>query len=474
MAGRAMRPVRGKKIPGMMPPRLPSKTKVNSVARYGTNRSPSRPMTSRAIWLRMKSTSPSITFWSPEGTSLGLRKAKKNSAQTTSPTRNIWSTTRLMLRSTPPTWRSTMLGHSNSSMVGAWKPSRARGSVAAVIVVAPSAAAVALDDQVEGAGHADDDADGHQVPGAEPAVEEPADAAPGAHAGDQRADDRPDDVGAAAGGLPGGFGFAHGRANLSSRPRRLLGRLLVGDDVGDLGPHGEADLGRQVDHGPGDQGEGEGSLVEGGRVPEQEQQQADDGHLEGEGDHRRRQHQLGLDPAGRPHRQQGGREEGDGQGEPEGRPEQALGAGQVPGQAERDRRGGRGGQGGPAGHAYLLGHRAPAFRSHLVPRRAYPPLVAAPSPAWKWTVNLPATTVLAPSGGAASALRPRCRHRRGETTPPRPRPGRAADRHRPLRRRPGPGGRGRRGHRLHHHPGRRRPEGPAVVKDLKGTVVVRG
>src|SRR5512132_2560916 len=256
-------------------------------------------MTSRAIWLRMKSTSVSITFWSPDGTSLGLRKAKKNSPQTTSTTRNIWSTTRLMLRSMPNTWMSTMLGHSNSSMLGAWKPSRARGSVVGVTVVAPSAAAVALDDEVEGAGHAEDDADRHQERGAEPAVEQPADAAPGEHAGDQRADDRPDGLGAAARGLPGWLGFAHGPANLSSRPRRLL----VRHDIGDLGPHGEADLGRQVDHGPGGQGEGEGPLVEGGRVLEQEQQQADDGHLEGEGDHRRRQHQLGLDPAGRPHRQ---------------------------------------------------------------------------------------------------------------------------------------------------------------------------
>jgi hypothetical protein len=56
-------------------------------------------------------------------------------------------------------------------------------------MVAPPAAAVALDDEVHGAGHADDDADRHQVPGAEPLVEQPADEAPGEHAGDQRADD---------------------------------------------------------------------------------------------------------------------------------------------------------------------------------------------------------------------------------------------------------------------------------------------
>src|SRR5215212_9930362 len=286
-------------------------------------------MTSSTIWLRMKSTKVSITFWRPEGTSLGRRKAKKNSPQTSSPTTNICTTTRLMLRSRPPTSRWTMSGHWKISMPGAWKPSRwARGSVGA-LMVAPSAAAVALDDEVEGAGHADDDADRHQEPGAEPAVEQPADATPGEHPGDQRADDRPDGLGAAARGLPGWAGFAHGRANLSSRPRLLL----VCHDIGHLGPHGEADLGRQVDHGPGDQGEGEGPLVEGGRVPEQEQQQADDGHLEREGDHRRRQHQLGLDPAGRPHRQQGRREEGDGQGEPEGGAEQALGAGEVPGEA---------------------------------------------------------------------------------------------------------------------------------------------
>src|SRR5262245_35054134 len=133
-----------------------------------------------------------------------------------------------MLRSIPPTCRWKMSGQSKISTPGAWKPSRwARGSVAAVMV-APSAAAVALDDEVEGAGHAGDDPDRHQVAGAEPAVEQPADAAPGEHARDQRADDRPDHVGAAAGGLLGGLGFAHGRANLSSRPRLLL----VGDDIG--------------------------------------------------------------------------------------------------------------------------------------------------------------------------------------------------------------------------------------------------
>src|SRR4029453_1654333 len=347
-------------------------------------------MTSRHIWFRRKSTIDSIAFWSLDGTSVGLRKAKKNSPQTSSTTRNIWSTTRLMLRSMPPTSRWMMSGHSKISTPGAWKPSSwARGSVGTVMV-APSTGAVALDDQVEGAGHADDDADGHQEPGAQPAVEEPADGTPGEHARDQRTENRPDHLGAAAGGLPGGFGFAHGRANLSSRPRLLLGRLLVGDDVGDLGPHGEADLGRPGDHGPGDQGGGEGSLVEGGRVPEQEEQQADDGHLEGEGDHRRRQHQLGLDPAGRPHRQQGGREEGHGQGEAEGGTEQALGARGPPGEGQGQGRGGRGGQGRPPGHACLLGHRARASRS-LVPTQDVPAAGRGDAPAWKWTENLPGT-----------------------------------------------------------------------------------
>src|SRR4029450_6612927 len=200
------------------------------------NRSPSRPITSSTIWLRMKSTKASITFWSPEGTSLGFRKAKKTSPHTSSPTKNICRTTRLMLRSMPATSRWTMSGHSKISTLGAWKPSRARGSVG-TLMAAPSAAAVALDDQVHGPGHAEDDPDRHQEPGAEPLVEQPADEAPGEHAGDQRADDRPDDVGAACGGVPWRAGIAHGRANLSSRPRGLL----VGDDIGHPGPHGEAD-----------------------------------------------------------------------------------------------------------------------------------------------------------------------------------------------------------------------------------------
>src|SRR5215208_1441010 len=193
-------------------------------------RSPSRPMTSSTIWLRMKSTNASITFWSPEGTSLGRRKAKKNSPQTSSPTTNICTTTRLMLRLNPATSRWTMSGHSKISMPGAWKPSRATGSVGR-FMVAPSAAAVALDDQVEGAGHADDDPDRHQVRGTQPAVEQPADEAPGEHAGEHRADDRPDGVGAAPARLLGWAGFAHGRANLSSRACGLLDGLLVGDDI---------------------------------------------------------------------------------------------------------------------------------------------------------------------------------------------------------------------------------------------------
>ena len=136
MAGRAMRPFSGKKTGGMMPPRLPKKTNTNRVVRYGRKRSPSRPMTSSTIWFRTKSTIDSITFWSPNGTSWGLRKAKKNSPQTSSATRNICSTTRLMLRSMPATSRWTMSGHSKISMPGAWKPSRswARGSVGAVMV----------------------------------------------------------------------------------------------------------------------------------------------------------------------------------------------------------------------------------------------------------------------------------------------------------------------------------------------------
>src|SRR5215216_4801512 len=219
-------------------------------------------MTSSTIWLRMKSTNVSITFWRPEGTRFGLRKAKKNSPQTSRATRNICRTTRLMLRSMPATSRWTMSGHSKISMPGAWKPSRARGSVGR-FMVAPSAAAVALDDQVEGTGHADDDPDRHQERGAEPPVEQPADEAPGEHAGEHRADDRPDGVGAAPAGLLGWAGIAHGRANLSSRPRGVL----VGDDIGHPGPHGEADLGRQVGRVPGARGRGKAGPLYGAGCP---------------------------------------------------------------------------------------------------------------------------------------------------------------------------------------------------------------
>src|SRR6266511_2984213 len=210
MAGRAMRPFSGKLISGRTPPRLPKKMKTNRVVRYGRKRSPSGPMFS-------------MTFCNPFGTSLGVRKARKNSSQTVPATRNICSTTRLMPRSRPNRCRSTMFGHLNSSIPGAWKPSR----WASTVTVAPLAAAVAPDDQVEGARRSDQDADRHQELRPQPAVQQPADGTPGQHPGDQRADDRPDDVAATA-RLAGRLGLAHGRANLSSGARLLL----VDDHVG--------------------------------------------------------------------------------------------------------------------------------------------------------------------------------------------------------------------------------------------------
>src|SRR6266545_281866 len=229
MAGRAMRPFSGKLISGRTPPRLPKKMKTNRVVRYGRKRSPSGPMFSSTIWLRMKSTSDSMTFCSPAGTSLGVRKASQNSSQTRPATRNVCSTTRLMPRLTPNSSRSTRLGHSNSSMPGAWNPSRASPIMDAVILAAPSAAAVPLDDQVERARRPDEDADRDQEAGAQPPVQQPADPAPGEDPCDQRAEDRPDDVAAAAARAARSFASTHGRANLSPRPRLLLVRLHVGD-----------------------------------------------------------------------------------------------------------------------------------------------------------------------------------------------------------------------------------------------------
>src|SRR6266511_5756412 len=264
-------------------------------------------MFSSTIWLRMKSTSDSMTFCSPAGTSLGVRKASQNSNQTRPATRKVCSTTRLMPRLTPNSSRSTRLGHSNSSMPGAWNPSRASPIMDAVILAAPSAAAVPLDDQVERARRPDEDADRDQEAGAQPPVQQPADPAPGEDPCDQRAEDRPDDVAAAAAGAARSFASTHGRANLSPRPRRLL----VGLHRGDARPHREADLGGQVDAGPGDQREGERPAVEGGGVPQQEQQHADGGDLDREGEQRRRQQQVDRDPAGGADRQQGGGEERD-------------------------------------------------------------------------------------------------------------------------------------------------------------------
>src|SRR4029453_6163803 len=99
----------------------------------------------------------------------------------------------------------------------------------------------------------------------------------------------------------------------------------------------------------------------------------------------------------------------------------ALGAGGVPGEAEGDRRGGRGGPGGPPGHAYLLGHRTPAFRDGWFHPGGARRVVAAPSPAWKWTVNLPGTTGVAPSALSGPGMVPTMG---GEPTPPCPRPAR--------------------------------------------------
>jgi hypothetical protein len=67
-------------------------------------------------------------------------------------------------------------------------------------------------------------------------------------------------------------------------------------------------------------------------------------------------------------------------------------------------------------------------------------------------------------------------HRRHPHRQPDPQqaPAHRPRRHRPLRRRQGPGGRDRRLHRLHHPLGDAVQKVTAVVKDLEGTVVVRG
>src|SRR4029434_2202251 len=182
-----------------------------------------------------KSIADSITFCRPRGTSEGRRNGYQNSSITRPATRNICSTTRLMLRSTPHSSRWISEGHSNSPMPGAWNPSLAAATTDAGVICSPpsllgSAAAVALDDQVEGPGRADHDADGDQEVRVQPPVERPADQPPRQHAGhegdhdpegdaevrvhppvdrpadqpprqhagNEGADDRPDDVRAAA------------------------------------------------------------------------------------------------------------------------------------------------------------------------------------------------------------------------------------------------------------------------------------
>src|SRR6266540_3337154 len=66
--GSAIREVTGKLMKGTISRTLAKKTKKNSVTRYGRNRSPSLPMTSRMICRRTKSMPYSMTFCSPRGT----------------------------------------------------------------------------------------------------------------------------------------------------------------------------------------------------------------------------------------------------------------------------------------------------------------------------------------------------------------------------------------------------------------------
>ncbi len=64
---------------GRIPKMLLMKMKKNSEVRNGRYRSPLGPMTSSTIPLRMNSTTDSIPFCRPDGTSLGRRKAITNS-----------------------------------------------------------------------------------------------------------------------------------------------------------------------------------------------------------------------------------------------------------------------------------------------------------------------------------------------------------------------------------------------------------
>jgi len=117
---------------GRIPKTLFTKMNTNIVVRNGTQGRPSGPITSITMPLRTNSTTDSIAFWSPRGTSWGRRNAARNRPTTIAPATIIRSETRF--RQACPVKPRSVKGSPlpitqwvwKISVPGAWNPAGGR------------------------------------------------------------------------------------------------------------------------------------------------------------------------------------------------------------------------------------------------------------------------------------------------------------------------------------------------------------
>src|SRR5215472_18417708 len=184
--------------------------KKNSDTRNGRYESPFRPSDGRRIWSRTPRIATSPMFCTPRGTSLGERNATQKNTITTSAATIARSIG--LVNPTEPMVKSGF--HSKSCRPGAgnphplkmWQPPLASAFTSPVtghLLCACALAlglrrrslyAVAVDDEADRDGQADQHADWEEQRDVNGPADEPADEAVGEHPGDQVAGHRPADV----------------------------------------------------------------------------------------------------------------------------------------------------------------------------------------------------------------------------------------------------------------------------------------
>src|SRR5690606_18887440 len=189
---------------GNRPNRLFTQMKQNSPSRYGKYGCQPCPIVSRATPLRMNVYRNSLTNWPLPGTVFSRRDAISQNTRIRITESSAWISG-LLTQSTPGMKPPL---NSKSSRPGGLKPSppvssgirtgiseptdpplprscEPTGQARSVLVPRIRRSAVPPDDQVDGPGHAEDDADRHQEPGLQQLVPDPAQAAVAQHPGDQ-------------------------------------------------------------------------------------------------------------------------------------------------------------------------------------------------------------------------------------------------------------------------------------------------